>query len=393
MIFQLPSGLTIYESVFENADGGRGVIGGPHKIFNNIRIYHAEDNIHITLFSNQYNLYKNGYQVNADISLLGFKESNQMYDIYNNDPENCTNSSDIHIIKNQKQFNQLEEAGSEITYRCINCCACKTCKDHDQIEMKSIKEEIEQDMINQSVHVDLKQRQTIANLTLMHDSAIKLYRNKTKALKVYNQQLKKLSKQPQDKEQVIQSEKKLQDLGHVEFTRNLPNNLQIMLENSPIQNFIPWRVVWKVNSVSTPCRLVFDASQISNTGYSLNDILTKGKNNMNKLVEIAIRWYVYKVASHTDIQKVYNSIKLHEQNWCLQRYIWQQDLDPIKIPEEKVIKSLIHGVKSIGNQAERALRETAKSSQVEYSKVDEIVKNDMHMLTIAYPVSNLREKH
>ena len=27
MIFQLPSGLTIYESVFENADGGRGVIG------------------------------------------------------------------------------------------------------------------------------------------------------------------------------------------------------------------------------------------------------------------------------------------------------------------------------------------------------------------------------
>ena len=227
----------------------------------------------------------------------------------------------------------------------------------------------------------------------MHDPAIKLYPNKIKTLKVYNQQLKKLSKQPQDKKQVIQSEKKLQDLGHVEFTRNLPNNLQIMLENSPIQNFIPWRVVWKVNSVSTPCRLVFDASQISNTGYSLNDILTKGKNNMNKLVEIAIRWYVYKVASHTDIQKVYNSIKLHEQNWCLQRYIWQQDLDPIKIPEEKVIKSLIHGVKSIGNQAERALRETAKSSQVEYSKVDEIVKNDMHMLTIAYPVSNLREKH
>ena len=36
MIFRLPSGLTIYESVFENADGGRGVIGGPHKIFNHI---------------------------------------------------------------------------------------------------------------------------------------------------------------------------------------------------------------------------------------------------------------------------------------------------------------------------------------------------------------------
>ena len=215
MIFQLPSGLTIYESVFQNADGGRGVMGGPHKIFNNIRNYYAEDNIHITYFSNQYNLYRNGYQVNPDISLLGFKESNQMYDIYNNDSENCTNSSDIHIIKIQKQFNQVEEVGSEITYRCINCCGCKTCKDHDQIEMTSTEEEIEQDMINQSVHVDLKQRQTNANSPFMHDPATKLYPNKTKALKVYNRQLKKLSKQPQGKEKFIQSEKKLQDLGHV----------------------------------------------------------------------------------------------------------------------------------------------------------------------------------
>ena len=136
-------------------------------------------------------------------------------------------------------------------------------------------------------------------------------------MKVYNQKLKKLSKQPQNKEQVIQSQKKLQDLGHVEFTHNLPNHLQRMLKDSPIQNFISWRVVWIANSVSTPCRLVFDVSQISNTGYSLNDILAKGGNNMNKLVEIVIRWYIHKVAFHTDIQKMYNSIKLHGQNWCV----------------------------------------------------------------------------
>ena len=205
-----------------------------------------------------------------------------MYDINNNDPENCTNSSDISIIKIQKQFNQREEAGSEITYRCINCRACKTCKDHDQIKMTSTKEEIEQNIINESVHVDLKQRQKIANLALMHGPAIKLYPNKTKALKIYNQQLNKLSKQPQDKERVIQSEKKLKGLGHVEFTCNLSNHLQIMLKDSPIQNFLPWRVVWKANSGSTPCRLVFDASQIPNAGYSVNDILAKGRNNMNK---------------------------------------------------------------------------------------------------------------
>ena len=32
-IFQTPSGLTIYESVFKNPDGSRGVVGDPHKVF------------------------------------------------------------------------------------------------------------------------------------------------------------------------------------------------------------------------------------------------------------------------------------------------------------------------------------------------------------------------
>ena len=136
-----------------------------------------------------------------------------MYGMYNNDPENCTNSIDIYIIKTQKQVNQIEEAGSEITYRCINCHAFKTCKDHDQIKITSIKEEIEQDIINQSVQVDLKQRQAIANLPLMHDPAIKLCPNKTKALKVYNQQLKKLSNNHKTKNKLSSQKRNCKTLG------------------------------------------------------------------------------------------------------------------------------------------------------------------------------------
>ena len=87
----------------------------------------------------------------------------------------------------------------------------------------------------------------------MLEPAIKLYPNKIKTLKVYNRQLKKLSKQLQGKEQVIQSEKKLKDLGHAQLTRNLPNLLQVMLKDTPIQNCIICDVMWKANSVSTPC--------------------------------------------------------------------------------------------------------------------------------------------
>ena len=81
---------------------------------------------------------------------------------------------------------------------------------------------------------------------------------------------------------------------------------------------MPWRVVWKANSVSAPWRLVFDESQISNAGYSLNDILAKGRNNMNNLLKSSSGsiQYTHKVAFHTDIKKIHNSIKLHER--CLQ---------------------------------------------------------------------------
>ena len=70
---------------------------------------------------------------------------------------------------------------------------------------------------------------------------------------------------------------------------------------------------------------------------------------MNKLIEIVVRWITHQVAFHTDIQKMYNSFKLRQEDWCYQRYIWQQGLDPSKIPNEKVIKTQIYGVCSSGN--------------------------------------------
>ena len=71
--------------------------------------------------------------------------------------------------------------------------------------------------------------------------------------------------------------------------KNLLLAQQGILIANPIRNFILWRAVWNRNSVSTPCRLVFDTSQPTSSGASPNAILTKGKNKMNKLVEIVTR--------------------------------------------------------------------------------------------------------
>ena len=102
---------------------------------------------------------------------------------------------------------------------------------------------------------------------------------------LYYQQLKKLN-QPgniQDKNDIIKSENKLQQMDFVEYIRNLPSDVQVMLQENRIKYFMPWRAVWKGNSISTACRVVFDASQATSSGYSLNDILAKGRKNLNKL--------------------------------------------------------------------------------------------------------------
>lgn len=76
---------------------------------------------------------------------------------------------------------------------------------------------------------------------------------------------------------------------------------------------------------------------------------------------------------------MYNTIQLEESNWCYQRYLWQENLDLGKPPEEKVVKTLIYGVKSSGNQAEYGLRKIAEILEEDYPEVKQIIHKDAYV--------------
>ena len=318
-----------------------------------------------------------GYHVNPDVPLLGFKDD------YRNDTtdeeDNESGVSVYHAPRNLKRFQEAEVAGSEISYKCPDCRVCKKCKYHEHIEATSIKQEVEQNDIKKSVKVNTEKREANASLPLLGDPAIKLAPNSQKALKTYKQQLKILERNPEDKKAVIASEMKLQLLGYVAWVKDLPEDVQEELRRNPIQNFLSWRVVYKENSLTTPCRLVFDASQKTGSGYCLNDLVPKGINMLNKLTEMIIKWRVHLNAFHCDIQKMYNAIKLLPKYWCLQRYWFQEDLDPNIPPSEKIIMTIIYGVRSSGNQAQCALREVAEIFENEYPNVYEIIMKCAYM--------------
>ena len=171
----------------------------------------------------------------------------------------------------------METAGTEITYRCKDCKDCPECKKRDRFESISIQEEIEQTVIERSVNVDISIQRIIAKLPFLSNHVHKLRPNTGMLFQVYQSQVRKLGKSSEDMDQVIQSEKKLHDLGFVQSVDDLNIKDRDIIHESQVKYFIPSRAVWNGNSLSTSRRLVFDASQTKD-GCSLNDLLAKGAN-------------------------------------------------------------------------------------------------------------------
>ena len=152
-----------------------------------------------------------------------------------------------------------------------------------------------------------------------------------------------------------------------------------MILDATTRYFIPWRAVWNEGSMTTPCRMVFDASMGSKGSCSLNSILATGANGMNKLVEVTTRWLTKPHAYHCDVSKMYNALKLHKMYWCYHLYLWSDELDPDAEPVWKVMKTTFYGVSSSHNQAECGLRRTAELSKDKYPEAYEAIMNDTYV--------------
>ena len=149
-------------------------------------------------------MYKSRVQLRIDVPLLGFKEI-----------ESNENFSESEVFMNKRplnvliRFDEVESAGTEISYRCVRCCVCADCKNGERIECISIQEEVEQAIIDLSVTVDIRRGKTSAKLPFLCDP------NRHVARLIYDLQVKKLGTNLDDKKDM--SENKLQDLGFVDF--------------------------------------------------------------------------------------------------------------------------------------------------------------------------------
>ncbi|XP_037293857.1 uncharacterized protein LOC115451461 isoform X1 [Manduca sexta] len=109
-------------------------------------------------------------------------------------------------------------------------------------------------------------------------------------------------------------------LGHM--TENHKSNPS---EKVGINYYLPHHGVLRESSTTTKLRTVFDASAVTTTGVSLNDIQMVGPVIQNDLHSILTRFRQHKFVIAADIEKMYRAINIIPSQQSLQQIIFRYD--------------------------------------------------------------------
>ncbi|XP_072392114.1 uncharacterized protein [Diabrotica undecimpunctata] len=166
-------------------------------------------------------------------------------------------------------------------------------------------------------------------------------------------------------------------LGHA---KKVPLSLtNVHLENT---YFLPHHSVIKEESLTTKLRVVFDGSMKSSSGYSLNDILLKGKTLQPELFDILFRFRLYTYVFTSDIQKMYRQVQIHPDHTFLQNILWrdspEQDIECLEL------QTVTYGTKSASFQSTRCLMELAKTHQNNYPLASDALLTGCYVDDILY---------
>ncbi|XP_011858796.1 PREDICTED: uncharacterized protein LOC105556325, partial [Vollenhovia emeryi] len=89
--------------------------------------------------------------------------------------------------------------------------------------------------------------------------------------------------------------------------------------------YLPHHGVLKPDSTTTKLRVVFNGSSASTSGYSANDLMYTGAKLHLNISDVLLWIRRHRHIFATDITKMYRQIKIHKDDWELQRILWMDD--------------------------------------------------------------------
>ncbi|XP_062534641.1 uncharacterized protein LOC134203810 [Armigeres subalbatus] len=89
--------------------------------------------------------------------------------------------------------------------------------------------------------------------------------------------------------------------------------------------YLPHHCILKPDSSTTKLRVVFDASAKTTTNLSLNDVLMEVPAVQSPLFDILLRWRLHKYVFSTDVQRMYEQVKVNDEHTKYQRCVWRDE--------------------------------------------------------------------
>ena len=141
--------------------------------------------------------------------------------------------------------------------------------------------------------------------------------------------------------------------------------------------YIPHHAVSKSHDSEGKIRVVFNASQKTSNGNSLNSIMLSGPRLQSDLWLILTRWRFFQVVIATDIVKMYRQILVHEDDLHLQKILFRfKQSDPVK---EFQLLTVTYGQTAAAFIALRVLQQLANDESHRFPLAAKIIRQNSYV--------------
>jgi hypothetical protein len=148
-------------------------------------------------------------------------------------------------------------------------------------------------------------------------------------------------------------------------------------KKEPPNFYMPHHGVLKETSSTTKLVVVFNGSETSNDGVSVNDVLITSPKVQDDLFDIVQRFRLHRIVMSADTAKMYRQVWVHPDDRCLQRILWRKTPDqPINTYE---LNTVTYGTASAPFLATRCLQQLVEDEVINYPEVAKIAKGGFYV--------------
>ena len=260
----------------------------------------------------------------------------------------------LHSVPHINTFNLIENLGVSCQPECGGC-RCGKC--HIGWKEMSIKDEREYKLIESKITYQPDRSRWIASYPYIKDP-LYLPDNRDTIYNILKSTERRLMR---NEEHAKVYAGQMQDMIDRKVARKVEDEELRKYEGA--KYYIAHHAIFKPESKSTPCRMVFSSS-LQSMGHSLNDYLAKGPTLLKHSLSILLRFRQYKVGFIGDISKMYHSIDIPYEYQMTHLYLWRK-LETFRPPDTFAITVLNMGDKPSAAIAQVALKKMAEMASKE----------------------------